>query len=39
MVLSYMGAKTVMARWIIEHFPHHTVFVDVFGGGGGAVAE
>lgn len=30
----YYGGKTRDASWIINQFPEHKVFVDVFGGGG-----
>lgn len=32
--LIYYGGKSRDADWIIQHFPPHTTFVDVFGGGG-----
>lgn len=32
-VLRYPGGKWKMAPWIIEHFPRHEVYVEVFGGG------
>ncbi len=31
--LSYMGGKTYIADWIINKFPSHSTYVDVFGGG------
>lgn len=33
-VLKYNGGKFLLAPWIISHFPPHTSFVDLFGGGG-----
>ena len=30
----YIGAKTRFLDWIYSFFPHHTTFVDVFGGSG-----
>lgn len=32
-VLRYPGGKWKVASWIIEHFPQHEVYVEVFGGG------
>lgn len=32
--LIYYGGKSRDADWIISHFPPHSTFVDVFGGGG-----
>jgi len=29
---SYPGGKTTIAPWILEYFPDHTVYVEVFGG-------
>ncbi len=31
-VLKYYGSKFRLARWIIEHFPKHTHYVEPFGG-------
>ena len=31
---AYIGAKTRFLDWIYSFFPHHTTFVDVFGGSG-----
>jgi DNA adenine methylase len=33
-VLKYNGGKWLMAPWIIQHFPKHRVYVELFGGGG-----
>lgn len=33
-VFPYPGAKSRMAGWIVERFPRHECFVDVFGGSG-----
>ena len=35
--LIYYGGKSRDAQWIIKHFPPHTCFVDVFGGGGAII--
>lgn len=32
-VLKYNGSKWLIAPWIIQHFPEHRVYVDLFGGG------
>ena len=31
-VMKYHGAKWALASWVIEHFPLHTTYVEVFGG-------
>jgi len=36
-VLRYHGGKWKLAPWIIEHFPPHRMYVEVFGGGGGVL--
>ncbi len=33
-VLRYPGGKYRVARWIIQHFPPHEMYVELFGGGG-----
>lgn len=33
-VLRYPGGKYLLAKWIIEHFPPHQVYVELFGGAG-----
>ena len=33
-VLKYNGSKWLLTDWILEHFPAHKVYVDLFGGGG-----
>lgn len=32
-ILKYYGSKFRLAKWIIEHFPKHTHYVEPFGGG------
>lgn len=32
----YRGSKSRIAPWVVEHIPSAEVFVDLFGGGGGA---
>ncbi|MHC1739699.1 MAG: DNA adenine methylase [Anaerolineaceae bacterium] len=32
-MIRYPGGKWKMAPWIIDHFPKHEVYVEVFGGG------
>ena len=36
-VLRYHGAKWKIAPWIIQHFPPHTTYVEVFGGSAGVL--
>ena len=36
-VLRYHGGKWKLALWIIQHFPPHTIYVEVFGGGAGVL--
>jgi len=31
-IVPYMGGKTKIAKWILEKFPDHTYYVEVFGG-------
>jgi len=31
-IVPYMGGKTKMAKWIIEHIPAHSAYVEPFGG-------
>ena len=38
-VFKYPGGKTQMADWIIEHFPDHECFVEVFGGSAAVTAN
>ena len=33
-LLRYHGGKWKLAPWILEHFPRHRVYVELFGGGG-----
>lgn len=33
----YYGGKSRDADWILSHFPPHTTYVDVFGGGGAVI--
>ncbi len=33
-ILNYFGGKSVLAPWIIQHFPTHSHYWDLFGGGG-----
>lgn len=33
----YPGGKAQYAGWIIDHFPDHDCYVEVFGGGGGVL--
>lgn len=32
-VFPYPGGKTYLAPWVIEHFPEHDCYAEVFGGG------
>jgi hypothetical protein len=32
-VFPFPGGKSLLAPWIIEHFPPHKCYVEVFGGG------
>lgn len=32
-VFPYPGGKTYLAKWILDHFPAHECYVEVFGGG------
>ncbi|HFC10149.1 MAG TPA: DNA adenine methylase, partial [Chloroflexi bacterium] len=36
-ILRYHGAKWKIAPWIIQHFPPHTTYVEVFGGSAGVL--
>jgi DNA adenine methylase len=38
-VFKYPGAKTQMANWIIEKFPEHRTYVEVFGGSAAVLAN
>jgi len=38
-VFKYPGAKTQMAQWIIEKFPEHRTYVEVFGGSAAILAN
>jgi DNA adenine methylase len=38
-VLKYYGAKFRLAKWIIEHFPAHSSYVEPFGGGGAVLFQ
>jgi DNA adenine methylase len=35
----YFGGKSYIATWIIDHFPKHDIFVDVFGGAGNIILQ
>src|SRR5216684_3985217 len=35
--LRYYGSKWRIAPWIIDHFPAHRTYVEVFGGGAGVL--
>lgn len=36
-VFPYPGGKSRFAKWILEHVPEHTCFVEVFGGAAGVL--
>jgi len=38
-VFKYPGAKTQMANWIIDKFPKHRTYVEVFGGSAAVLAN
>lgn len=38
-VFSYPGSKTTMSNWIIEHFPEHQCYVEVFSGSAAVLAN
>jgi DNA adenine methylase len=38
-VFPYPGGKTYLADWIIDHFPEHECYVEVFGGGGSVLVN
>lgn len=38
-VFGYPGGKTNMADWIIDHFPDHQCYVEVFGGSAAVLAN
>ena len=38
-VFKYPGAKTQMANWIIDKFPEHRTYVEVFGGSAAVLAN
>lgn len=38
-VFNYPGGKTDMAEWIIDHFPKHQCYVEVFGGSAAVMAN
>lgn len=38
-VFGYPGGKTQMADWIIDHFPDHQCYVEVFGGSAAVLAN
>ena len=37
--LKYNGAKWLLAPWIIEHFPEHSTYLDLFGGSGAVLIQ
>lgn len=38
-IFKYPGGKTQMANWILNHFPDHRCYVEVFGGSGAVIAN
>ena len=38
-VFPYPGGKSYLAPWIIEHFPEHKCYVEVFGGSGAVLVN
>ena len=36
-LLKYNGSKWILMPWIVEHFPEHKTYVDLFGGSGAAI--
>lgn len=38
-VLRYHGGKFLLAKWIISHFPDHTHYAELLGGGGSVMMQ
>lgn len=38
-LLRYVGGKNAMAEWIIDQFPHHRCYVELFGGGASVLIQ
>jgi len=38
-VFPFPGGKSYLAPWIIEHFPEHKCYVEVFGGSGAVLVN